>query len=152
MYDPDVGDTVSSVVSPRIDIEGIERVVFAYDTEDDIVYLHIGAPRPALTVEAGDGWNLRMADGEIVGLELHGFCRAVLSTTFFAHVTKPAIKELEQLGGASFNDGLSVQGSIEELPKTTRLLILMIGFAVSKLQDSQRDAAAEASRKLLGVG
>lgn len=121
---------------PTINLEGLERLVFAYGGEDDIAYLHIGGPRKAITVQADDSWYLRVADGEVVGLELHGLRRAFLTTPLFSAVFKPVIDEMEALSGASFfgDEGFRAEGPPTELPKTFRLLILLIGQGLARYQ------------------
>ena len=47
----------------------------AYDAEADILYISIGAPRPALGVDCGDGLVVRLdeAKREVAGLTIIGF-------------------------------------------------------------------------------
>lgn len=138
---------------PRFNLEGFTHLVFSYDAEDDIAYLHIDGPRASVSTEVDDAWYLRLADDEIVGLELHGLKRMFLSTPFFASVFKPAIAELQQVTGKRFFDGadedIHAEGSIDELPQTTHLVILMIGQAVAKYEALQKAQYATAGRNVL---
>ena len=92
-----------------------------------------------------------MDDGAIVGVELHGLKRRFLSTPFYAAVFEPVIQELEGFTGASFDDGLRAEGHTDELPRTTRLLIFMIGEAVAKFEALRRSQFEDAGRALLAV-
>ncbi len=141
---------MAQTLTPRFNLEGFQRLSFSYDLEDDIAYVHIDGPVPAVTVEVDDGWYLRLRDDEVVGLELHGLQRIFLATPFYARVFSPAIGELESFSGRALSEGFQVEGSINELPKTTHLLILMIGQAVVKYEAIQRAEATDAGRVLLG--
>ena len=54
--------------------KGREPVTRAYDEEADVLYLSVGAPRPAVGVDVGDGVILRYdeAANEVVGVTLVG--------------------------------------------------------------------------------
>lgn len=139
--------------APRFNLEGFDHLLFSWDSGDDVAYLHIDGPRPAVTHEVDDAWYIRVdGKGEVVGLELHGLRRIFLSDPFFAQVFKPAIAELEQFTSRSFFDGgedISAKGTIDQLPKTTHLLIFMIGQASAKYEARQRQENADAGRALL---
>lgn len=136
-------------LTPSIDLEGFERLLFTYDQDDDIAYIHIDGPRPAITERIDDGWYLRLDDGAIAGMELHGLKRRFLSTPLYATVFQPAIQELEGFTGANFDDGLQADGPIDKLPRTTHLLIFMIGQAVAKFEALRRAQAENAGRAIL---
>jgi len=136
--------------APTINLEGFERLVFVYDDEDDIAYIHIDEARPALTERVDDGWYLRLVDDAIVGMELHGLKRIFLSTPFYSSVFQPAIRELEEYTGRSFDEGgLSAEGPINRVPRTTHLLIFMIGQAIVKYEAVRRSEFEDAGRELL---
>ena len=130
------------IVSPRLNLEGFQAIQFSYDRDDDIALVHLDAPRPAMTTELEDGWHLRTADGEIVGLELHGLKRTFLSTPFFAAVFTPAIEEIEAATGRKFFDrdggDIHAEGPTGAFPRLTHLMILMIGQAVAKYEALQK--------------
>lgn len=128
---------------PRFDIEGFDHVIFSYDVEDDIALVHIDEPRPAVTEEVDDGWYLRLDRDRIVGLELHGFRRTFLTSPLFGHVVLPALKELEDRTGAGTDaESFSAQGSTDEMPRTTHLILYMIGAATAKYESCSRERAA----------
>lgn len=136
--------------TPRVDLEGFRRLVFAYDAEDDIAYLHLDGPRAAITEQAGDGWYLRILDGSVVGLELHGLKRLLLSTPFYSSVSAPAIAEIEAHTKSSFDaDSIHAEGEIGDLPKTTHLAILLIGQAIEKFESGRIAEYEDAGKRLL---
>lgn len=145
---------MTQLKSPSVDLEGFDHLVVAYDRADDIAFIHIDGPRPASTEQVDDGWYIRLDDDdEIVGLELHGLKRLFLSTPFFARVFKPAIEELEAFTGRSFEtDSFRAEGTVGELPRTTHLLILMLGQSFAKYEALQRSEYEDAGRRLLEVG
>ncbi len=135
---------------PSVNLEGFSHLLFVYDDEDDVAYIHLDGPRPAMTERVDDGWYLRLADDAIVGMELHGLKRIFLSTPFYSSVFQPAIHELEEFTGGSFEaGGLSAAGHIDQLPRTTHLLILMIGQAVVKYEAVRQSEFEDAGRALL---
>ncbi|MGH2633421.1 MAG: DUF2283 domain-containing protein [Tepidiformaceae bacterium] len=138
-------------LTPSIDLEGFDHLVFTYDHDDDIAYIHIDGPRAAITERIDDGWYLRLDGGAIVGMELHGLRRIFLSTAFYAAVFEPAIRELEALAGSTFDEGLHADRPIDKLPRTTRLVIFLIGQAVTKFETLRRAEAEDAGRALLAV-
>lgn len=76
-----------------------------------------------------------------------------MSTPFFSQVFKPAIDEIGTFTGKPFGaESFSAQGSVEQLPKTTHLLILMIGLAVAKFENLRKEEARDAGRYLFGPG
>ena len=131
---------------PRFNLHGFTHLVCSYEAEDDIAYLHIDGPGASVSTEVDDAWYLRLADDEIVGLELHGLKRMFLSTPFFASVFKPAIAELQQVTGKRFFDGADEDIHAEG---STHLVILMIGRAVAKYEALQKAQYADAGRNVL---
>jgi uncharacterized protein YuzE len=139
-----------SAGTPSIDLEGFRRLLFVYDGEDDIAYLHLDGPRAAITEQADDGWYLRILDGSVVGLEIHGLKRLLLSTPFYSSVFAPAIDELEGYTGMSFDgDSIRADAPIGELPKTTHLAILLIGQAIEKYESARMAEYEDAGKRLL---
>lgn len=59
--------------SPRI-IDKDLRIAWDYDKEADVLYLSVGEPRPAVSVDTGGGVILRYDETccEVVGLTLTG--------------------------------------------------------------------------------
>jgi uncharacterized protein YuzE len=55
-------------------LEGRDPVTRTYDEEADVLYLSVGAPRPAVGVDVGDGVILRYDEvaNEVVGVTLVG--------------------------------------------------------------------------------
>ena len=55
-------------------LEGHDPLTRAYDEDADVLYLSLGAPRPAVGVDIGDGIILRYDEGthEVVGVTLIG--------------------------------------------------------------------------------
>jgi hypothetical protein len=132
-----------------VDLDGVTRLRFDYDGEDDIALFHVGGPRPAVTEDVGDGWYLRLVDDEIAGLELHGLRRRLLTTPFYARLFRPAIRELEQLSGQTIEaDRLVVDAAPEAVPMTTRLLLLLVGQALTRLETIQRAEYEAAAGRL----
>ena len=56
-------------------LEHPESVSWDYDEEADVLYLSLGEPRPALSVDLGEGLVARydQEEGEVVGLTVIGF-------------------------------------------------------------------------------
>lgn len=136
--------------TPSVNLEAIDRLVFVYDREDDLAFLHIDGPRSAISEQADDGWYLRVADGEAVGLELHGLKRIFLSSPFYSEVFRPAMREIEAFTGRSFeSDDIRAEGSAAELHHTTHLLILLLGQAIEKLESVRHAQYEDAGRHLL---
>ena len=135
--------------TPTIDLDAFRHLQLSYDPADDIAYIHLDGPRAALTEQVDDGWYLRIAEGESVGMELHGLFRLFLSTPFYAGVFAPALRELEQATGHSVDGGLEISASVDELPKTAQLVVLLLGQAVAKLDALQRIEAEDAGKALL---
>ena len=133
-----------------VNLEGFKRLVFTYDDEDDIAYIHVDGARPAVTERVDDGWYLRLDGDAIAGMELHGLKRIFLSTPFYSSVFQPAILELEDYTGGSFDEGgVSAEGQIGKLPRTSHLLIFMIGQAMVKYETARRLEFEDAGRELL---
>ncbi|PZC43286.1 MAG: hypothetical protein DK306_002133 [Chloroflexi bacterium] len=126
-----------SALTPRFDIQGLKRLRFSYDAEFDLANIHIEAPQPASTIEVDDGWYLRLSDEAIVGMELHGLKRIFLSSTLFARVFTPSLDELRQHTGKTIDEDFTADGSAQELPHTSHLLLFMLGAAAMKLQARQ---------------
>jgi uncharacterized protein YuzE len=55
-------------------LEGHDPVVRTYDSDADVLYLSVGAPRAALGIDIGDGVVLRYDEAapEVVGVTLLG--------------------------------------------------------------------------------
>ena len=141
---------MSTPVAPDFDIDGFERLLFNYDAMGDIAYLHVDEVRAAVTVDVDDAWYVRLAGNEVVGLELHGLRRIFLSNPFFSKVFTPAIRELEEFTGTQLFSGdadFTAQGSTVELPKTSHLLIFMVGQALARYEAMQRAGYAALSRE-----
>lgn len=143
---------MTTVNVPHFDIESFKAMRFSYSMDDDIAVVHIDQPQPAVTIEVDDGWYLRVANDEVVGIELHGLQRVFLSNSFYSRMFAPAVQELAEFTGESILEragGVSVSGTIEELPRTMHLLIFMIGQATMKYQDARRGEYSDAGRTLL---
>lgn len=65
---------------------GEEKFQIRYDPNDDVMYISVGSPTPAVTIEQGEGVFLRVdpETGEVVGATIVGF-----REMFQAHPTKP---------------------------------------------------------------
>ena len=61
-------------------LEGGEPVTRTYDAATDVLYLSVGAPRPALGIDVGDGVVVRYDEEarEVVGVTLIGLQARVL--------------------------------------------------------------------------
>jgi hypothetical protein len=137
--------------TPSVNLEAFDRITVVYDRDDDIVVFHLDGPRPAITEAVDDSWYLRVADDVVVGMELHGLRRAFLSTPFYASLFRPAIHELEQAGGRALIEGpLVAEGSTNELPMNSRLVLLLVGQALAKYEALRQREFADAGRALLG--
>ena len=138
------------MLTPRFNLEGFNHLLFTYDPRDDIAFLHVDGPQPAVTTEVDDAWYIRIREGEIVGMELHGLKRIFMSTPFFSKVFEPSMRELEEFTGKRFydddDDEITAEGTIDQLPKTTHLLILMIGQAIAKFEALRKAEVADAGR------
>jgi hypothetical protein len=140
-----------AITSPRFNLEGFGTLTFHYGADDDIAVIHLDGPKPAVTWEVDDSWYLRVADDEIVGMELHGLRRIFLSTKLYAALFRDALAELIQRGGSGdLSEGLDVTGSVDELPKTAHLVIFLMGRASEKFDAALREEYADAGRALLG--
>lgn len=133
---------------PGIDLQGFDRLRFSYDQADDIAHLHINAPRPSVAEEVDDGWYLFIDDSgarEVVTmLEIHGFHAGVWDQPYFDGVVRPSLDEVKRSTGKGFEDGFEAEGSIEEFPRTARLLTFLLGVAITKLEALNRRERAEA--------
>jgi hypothetical protein len=138
--------------SPHLNLESFKSMRFRYNVDDDIAVVHIDDPRPAITVEVDDGWYLRVAEQEVVGMELHGLQRIFLSSSYYSRVFAPALDELSERAGQpilKITDATTVSGTVEELPQTMHLLIFMIGQATMKYQEDRREEFIDAGKALL---
>lgn len=136
---------------PSVNLEAFDHLLFVLD-EDDVAYLHMDGPRAAITEQVDDGWYIRIADEAIVGLEIHGFKRVLLSTPFYSRTCRPALDEIEKFTGRSFDsDSIHAAGTIDELPKTTHLVMFMMGLALSKFSALRHAEFEDAGRQLLAV-
>lgn len=127
--------------SPMVySFDGVMRLRFDYDRDDDIALFHMGGPRPAVSEDVGDGWYLRLVDDGIVGLELHGLRRRLLTTPFYARLFRPAIRGvLEMLSGETLEaERMVVDAAPEAVPMTTCLLLLLVGQVLTRLETIQR--------------
>lgn len=135
--------------TPMVDLDGVTHLRFDYDGEDDIALFHMGGPQPAVSEEVGDGWYLRLVGDAIVGLELHGLRRRLLTTPFYARLFRPAIRELERVSGETLEaERLVVEAAPEAVPITTRLLLLLVGQALARLETIQRTEYEAAAGRL----
>ena len=143
---------MTEIPSPRFAIESFSRIWFSYESEDDIALAHLEEPREAITWELGQGWHLRLSEDEdeVVGMELHGLRRMFLDIPLYAEVFAPAIHEMEQFTGRKLTSGFLAQGTIQQLPRTTHLLIFMIGQAIEKHEAMRHTEYAEAVPALSG--
>ena len=126
----------SDIFVPTFDPGGVrELIVFYWGPHDDIVSIHINERRAALTVEVDGGIYLREVDGDIVGMEVHGFGRAFPRTPALSRVTIPAIAELEAFAcrklGETPDGGFEVRAAAKALPLTTQMLTFVIGHALA---------------------
>ncbi len=139
-----------SAVTPSIDLTGFRHLVFAYDIEDDILYAHINGPLAADTEQVDDAWYLRVEGDEVVGLEIHGLKRTLLSTRFFSKMFKPALIEVEEFTGVSYRQAsFDAEGTVEQLPHTAQLVVFLIGRAIEKYETMRQAEYQEAARRLL---
>lgn len=129
---------IHSSMSPSMDLEGFKRVVFDYEADDDIAFIHFDAPRAAITEEVDDGWYLRLTDDTVVGMEMHGLRRVFLSQPQFASVFEPAVRELELRAGRPLEAGIVIEGEINDLPRTTHLSIFLVGQGLARLEAIRR--------------
>jgi len=143
---------MTEIPSPSFAIESFSRIWFSYESEDDIALAHLEEPREAITWELGRGWHLRLSEdeGEVVGMELHGLRRMFLDTPLYSGVFAPAIHEMEQFTGRKLTSGFLAQGTVQQLPRTTHLLIFMIGQAIEKHEAMRHAEYAEAVPALSG--
>ncbi|MCC7364656.1 MAG: DUF2283 domain-containing protein [Dehalococcoidia bacterium] len=128
---------MTTLIQPMLDLAAIRTIEVDYDAEDDLAIIHINGPRPAVTEQVDDGWYLRVAELEVVGIELHGLVRMFLSLPWFARVARPALTELEAYAGQPLARLGRVSAASGELPATTHLLIFLIGQAIGRLHDEQ---------------
>ena len=137
---------MTEIPSSRFIIEGFSRIWFSYESEDDIVLAHLDEPRAAVTWELGRGWYLRLSEDEdeVVGMELHGLRRMFLDAPLYSELFAPALDEMEQFTGRKLASGFLAQGTIQQLPRTTHLLIFMIGQAIEKHETMRYAEYAEA--------
>ena len=120
-------------VSPSMNIAHLRALRFVYDAEDDIAIIHFGTPQGVITEQVNEGLFLRLAaeSGEVVGLEMHGFQSRFLRNPYLRESFSAGIHELESSSGAPFGGAdLVYEGSVERLPKTTHLTLLLVGLAI----------------------
>lgn len=120
-------------VAPYVDLPTLARLTFDYDADADLASIHLGEPRPAVSEEVDSGWFLRLDDAtdEIVGMELHGLKQLAARTPLHARVVGPALQELEGFARTAADEGgFRATGNLDELPRTTQLVILMLGQAI----------------------
>ena len=135
---------MTSMMAPSVNLEAMHVLQFDYDGDDDIAYIHIDGPRSAITEQVDDAWYLRLAqeDGEVVGMELHGLRSVFLKNPYFTKAFLPSIEELEAYTGLPFaRASLRIEGTVERLPRTTHLIILLIGLAIGMYDAHLRDDA-----------
>jgi uncharacterized protein YuzE len=63
-------------------LEGHEELEWAYDDEADVLYISIGAPRPSVTLDLGDGILARYDDKtkKVLGISVLGFRSRLLES------------------------------------------------------------------------
>jgi uncharacterized protein YuzE len=61
-------------------LESSESLNWEYDEEGDVLYISVGDPRPAVTIDAGESMLLRFDEGagEIVGITIMNVRRRLL--------------------------------------------------------------------------
>ena len=133
----------AEVISPHLDLESIRQLRFSYDAKHDIACLHIGEPRPAITLEIGGGSHLRIDGREVVGMELHGLRRAFLGSPTYSSAFAPAIKEIETFAGRTLDENFEAEGAADSLPKTARLLVFMVGQGIATYEADRRHGYME---------
>ena len=124
------------ITEPTFDPASIrELIVFYWGADDDIVSIHINERRAAMTVEVDGGIHLREADGDVIGVEVHGFSRAFPRNPALSRVTIPAIAELEAFACRKLDEGddagFEVCAAADALPLTTQMLIFVVGHALA---------------------
>ena len=65
-------------------LESTPALNWEYDEEADVLYISIGAPRPAVGADVGDGVIVRYdeKEKEVVGITIMGFRTRTLQTIF----------------------------------------------------------------------
>lgn len=134
------------VLTPTFDPQSIRVIAFSYwGRDDDIASIHINERRSAFTIEVDGGIYLREADGNVVGMEVHGFSRAFADSTVLSRVTIPAIAEIEAFAGSKLKERFDIRAAADELPLTTQMLIFVIAHALATHEAELRHGYAEAS-------
>ena len=120
---------------PSLDLANFTEVHFSYWTGDDILVVHINAPRPAINEEFGSGWYLRVSnDGsEALGFEVHGVKSKLLDDPLFAPVFRPALAEVRSHAD-EVDSIIRAAGSVAELPHTSVLVAFVLGYGMAKLE------------------
>ena len=122
----------TGLLSPTFDAQSVREIVFSYwGKHDDIASIHINERRAAFTIEGDHGVQLREADCEIVGMDVHDFGRAYPRCAALSRVAIPAIAEIEAFAGREFDERFEVRATAEQLPLTTQMLIFVIGYALA---------------------
>lgn len=134
----------TGAATPHLDAEGVRSLCFSYEAEDDIALLHVGEPRPAVTFDLGGGWHLRVDDddGEVVGMELHGWRQFFLDAPSRVSAVVPAMREVEAFTGRTLRENIVAVATVEQLPATARLLIDMISEAIALYEVEYGGAAS----------
>ena len=134
------------VLAPTFDPQSIRVIAFSYwGRDDDIASIHINERRSAFTIEVDGGIYLREADGNVVGMEVHGFSRAFADSTVLSRVAIPAIAEIEAFAGSKLEESFDIRATAEELPLTTQMLIFVIAHALATHEAELRAEYAEAA-------
>ena len=122
----------TGLISPTFDAQSVREIVFSYwGKHDDIASIHINERRAAFMIEGDHGIHLREADGEIVGMDVHDFGRAYPRCAALSRVAIPAIAEIEAFAGCELDERFEVRATAEQLPRTTQMLIFVIGYALA---------------------
>ena len=133
---------------PKIDLQGFDRLRFSYDHEFDIAQFHVNAPCPSVAEEVADGWYLFDNDSDdcpvATSLEIHNFLSEVVNEPYFTGVVRPSFDELEGYTGKKLDEGVVAEGTIVELPRTARLLVFLLGVAITKLEALREEEYARA--------
>lgn len=141
-----------SHITPVVALDTLTSVLFDYDQLGDIVSFLLNGPRPAITEDIDDGWNLRVDADEALGLEIFGMKRRLLTDPFYARLFAPAITELEAFTGKSFaTDDIRAHAPIGDLPRTAQLLIFLMGQAITRYETIRQVEYQAAARELFAT-
>jgi len=134
---------------PFLNFASIKALEFSYDDEDDIAFVHVNKPRPAVSLDvAGDMWlRVNPDTDEVLGLEIHAFAKGFLIRhSKIAAFAADAMKAAERKFGA---DAREIHTNSKTLPEFRDFLMYLLGQAIGTYERERLQEAAKLQSELL---